>query len=132
MIIDICLGSLLNSLLENESFLLHFDIENKGLWTGIVSSMYTIGGVVALPFIGPILDNLGRRSGLFVGGLLIIGGTIIQVLTVDYASRELFMTGRFLLGFGASVITSAGPILVMEIAHPAYRGIITAWYNTFW
>lgn len=94
--------------------------------------MYTIGGVVALPTVGPILDNLGRRAGMFIGGILIIVGTILQGTTVEHASRSQFMGGRFVLGFGATLITTAGPILVLEISHPAYRGRLTAWYNTFW
>lgn len=45
--------SLFNSLLENSVFKTYFKVENVGLWTGIVASIYQIGGVVAIPFIGP-------------------------------------------------------------------------------
>ncbi|EOD49391.1 lactose permease protein [Neofusicoccum parvum] len=125
-------GSLMNSFLETPAFLEFFHIENKGLWSGIVANMYTIGGVVALPFVGPSLDQLGRRAGMFAGATLIIIGTIIQGTTSTDASRAQFMGGRFVLGFGVSFMTAGGPILVLEISHPAYRGVMTAWYNTFW
>ncbi|KAF2139192.1 uncharacterized protein K452DRAFT_311120 [Aplosporella prunicola CBS 121167] len=125
-------GSLMNSYLQTEDFKHFFHIENVGLWSGIVANMYTIGGVVALPFVGPALDQFGRRGGMFTGATLIIIGTIIQAMTVNNASRGQFMGGRFVLGFGVSFVSAGGPILVMEMAHPAHRGIMTAWYNTFW
>jgi sugar porter (SP) family MFS transporter len=42
------------------------------------------------------------------------------------------MGGRFLLGFGVSIAASAGPMYVIEINHPAYRGVVGAMYNTLW
>lgn len=43
-------GSLINNLLINPAFLEYYHAENAGIWAGIISSMYQIGGVVALPF----------------------------------------------------------------------------------
>lgn len=122
----------MNSFLQTDAFLKFFNIQNVGIWSGIVANMYTIGGVVALPFVGPVLDQIGRRGGMFTGSLCIIVGTIIQAMTIHTHSRGQFMGGRFLLGFGVSFMSSAGPILVLELAHPAYRGKLGAWYNTFW
>ncbi|KAL8243663.1 hypothetical protein R6Q59_009921 [Mikania micrantha] len=125
-------GSLLGSLLANDQFKSHFHGTNDGIWAGIVSGMYQIGGVVALPFIGPLVDTRGRRTGMFIGSVCIILGTIISGLTVTNASVNQFIGGRFLLGFGVSIASSAGPIYVVEMAHPAYRGVVTAYCNTFW
>jgi hypothetical protein len=33
---------------------------------------------------------------------------------------------------GVQLVSSAGPCYVVEISHPAYRGIATALYNVFW
>ena len=41
------------------------------------------------------------------------------------------MGGRFLLGFAVPIMTTAGPLHVIETAHPAHRGVITGLYNTF-
>jgi len=125
-------GSLLNVLLNNPAFLEKFNIRDKGVWTGLISSMYQIGGVVALPFVGPGVDTWGRRGGMFIGAMMIILGTIIQGTTAYTVNVGQFMAGRFLLGFGVSIAASAGPIYVVEICHPAYRGVVTALYNTFW
>jgi MFS family permease len=99
---------------------------------GIVTAMYQIGSVVAIPFIGPAIDTWGRRGGMFIGGLTIVIGVIIQVTCIANASVGQFMGGRFLLGFGVSIIGAAGPCYVVEISHPAYRGVITGLYNVMW
>lgn len=81
--------------------------------------MYQIGGVAALPFVGPTIDGFGRRIGMLSGAIFIIVGTIIQGVGNQQGQ---FMGGRFLLGFGVSLAAAAGPMYVVEINHPAYRG----------
>jgi MFS family permease len=87
-------GSLINNLLQNPWFKDEYHVQNTGIWTGIITSMYQIGGVVALPFVGPAIDTWGRRIGMLIGALLIIVGTIIQ--GTSHASGQ-FMGGRFLV-----------------------------------
>lgn len=67
-------GSLINNLLQNPWFLKAYDGTNSGVWAGIVSSIFQIGGIAALPFVGPVLDQAGRRAGMFSGALIIIIG----------------------------------------------------------
>lgn len=71
-------GSMFNSLLTNNTFKEYYNVESTGAWAGIVTSMYQIGGVVALPFIGPACDTWGRRIGMMIGGVLGCTGVIIQ------------------------------------------------------
>ena len=129
-------GSLLNNLFINPNFKDFFHGSNEGIWAGIVTSMYQIGSVVVLPFIGPTIDYFGRRGGMFAGAVIIIIGTIVQGVTVSIGNYNTathqFMGGRFLLGFGVGLVASAGPMYVVEVTHPAYRGVCTALYNTFW
>nr|KMM72302.1 lactose permease [Coccidioides posadasii RMSCC 3488] len=124
-------GSLYNSIAANEVFLRYFNGSNKGIWAGIVSSMYQIGSVAALPFVGPINDSFGRRIGMFTGALIVIVGTIVSA-TVTGGNVGQFMGGRFVLGFGVAITSSAGPMYVTEVSHPAYRGVMTGFSNTFW
>jgi len=42
------------------------------------------------------------------------------------------MGGRFLLGFGVGLVATGGPMYVVEVTHPAHRGVVTSLYNTFW
>ncbi|KAG9238915.1 general substrate transporter [Amylocarpus encephaloides] len=125
-------GSLINNLLQNPWFLEYYHGENAGIWAGIVTSMYQIGGVVSLPFVGPAADTYGRRFGMWIGCLLVIIGTIIQGVATRAEGTKQFMGGRFLLGFGVNIVTAAGPMYVVEVSHPAYRGLVTAIFNCFW
>ncbi|KAK9420468.1 putative Major facilitator superfamily (MFS) profile domain-containing protein [Seiridium unicorne] len=122
-------GSLINNLLQNPAFKEYYHVQSSGIWAGIVSSMYQIGGVVALPFVGPAIDTWGRKVGMFIGALLIVLGTVIQGTS---HGADAFMGGRFLLGFGVSIAAAAGPMYVVEINHPAFRGTVGALYNTLW
>jgi len=124
-------GSLFGTLLANDDFKAYFGVQAVGIWTGIVTSMYQIGSVVAIPFIGPAIDTWGRKAGMFMSALIIVIGVIVQGTCKSGAAGQ-FMGGRFLLGFGVGIVASAGPIYVVEISHPAYRGVVTGLYNVFW
>lgn len=125
-------GSLINNLLANPAFLKYYHGSNDGIWAGIITSMYQIGGVVSLPFVGPAADTFGRRFGMWLGCLCIILGTIIQGVATQAEGKKQFMGGRFLLGFGVNIASAAGPMYVVEVSHPAYRGVVTAIFNCFW
>lgn len=66
---------------------------------------------------------------MFIGSLLIVIGTCIQATSQNLSQ---FMGGRFIVGFGVAITSSAGPAYVSEMAHPAYRGVMTGVYNCFW
>jgi MFS family permease len=122
-------GSMFNSLLAMNQFKTYFSVENDGAWTGIIASMYQIGSVVAIPFIGPAIDTWGRKVGIYIGSTSVVLGTIIQSTTLHSSHSHVtgqFMGGRFLLGWGVAIMASAGPMYVVETSHPAYRGIVTA------
>ena len=125
-------SSVFGSLTSQPAFLSFFAVGNLGIKAGIVSSMTQIGGVAAIPFIGPAIDTYGRRFGMFLGGLIIIIGVIIQASSATNHSTRQFMGGRFFMGMGVSIISSAGPCYTVEINHPAYRGTVVALYNVFW
>jgi MFS family permease len=94
--------------------------------------MYQIGGVCALFFVGPATDTCGRKWGMQIGAWIIIIGAVINGTTALNGSLAQLKVGRFVLGFGVSIISAAGPIYVVETAHPAFRGIITAYCNCLW
>ncbi len=73
---------------------------------------------------------------MVIGSCFIIVGCIVNGVTLYapnwHQALSQLQGGRFLLGFGVSIASAAGPIYVVETAHPAWRGIITAYCNTFW
>jgi MFS family permease len=125
-------GSLSNSLLENENFVSLYHGSDSGSWASWTTYVYVVGGIVSLPFVGPSSDTWGRRWGMFIGACIVILGTVLMTTSSYDGSYGQFMGGRFALGFGVNIASAAGPMYVVEISHPAHRGVMTAFYNTWW
>lgn len=104
-------------------------LTGAGSSTGIVFIVYNLGQIAAFPFCGFLADGYGRRVCIFVGCLLVLVGTAIQG---SAHSLNQYVGGRFVLGFGASIASAAGPTYTVELAHPAYRGFMAGMYNNFW
>jgi MFS family permease len=75
---------------------------------------------------GLLADGYGRRVCIFVGCALVLIGTAIQT---SAHSLGQYIVGRFVLGFGASIASAAGPTYTVELAHPAYRGTMAGMYK---
>jgi MFS family permease len=146
--VDSCINgfdaSVMTGINSIEAYLSYFHIESLGSGTGIVFAMFSIaqliGAFVAGMFrfpsssrncdrlmaVGPASDKWGRRVGMAIGSAIIIGGTAIQATAQQIGQ---FMGGRFCVGFGVSIISTAAPAYVVEMAHPAWRGAFTGGYN---
>ncbi|PGH18930.1 hypothetical protein AJ80_04257 [Polytolypa hystricis UAMH7299] len=125
---DTSLMGSINSYQQYRSYF-GFDLHEGTPATGIVYAIFVIGNIVGSFAAGPACDVKGRRIGMFIGSLVGIVGSVIQATCVNLAG---FMVGRFIVGFGVAISATAGPSYVSEMAHPAYRGSMTAIYNCFW
>ena len=77
-------SSLFGNLLSQDKFKEFFSVSNVGIGAGIVSSMTQIGGVAALPFIGPAIDTFGRKVGMFIGATIIMSSkTVLSCMKSD-------------------------------------------------
>ena len=106
-----------------------FGLSGEGSSAGIIFIIYNLGQIAAFPFCGFLADGYGRRVCIFVGCALVLVGTAIQATANETGH---FVGGRFVLGFGASIASAAGPAYTVELAHPAYRGTMAGMYNNFW
>ncbi|PNS14784.1 High-affinity glucose transporter [Sphaceloma murrayae] len=106
-----------------------FGLSGAGSSTGIIFIIYNLGQIAAFPFCGFFADGYGRKMCIFVGCVLVQVGTAVQVTA---NGQGHFIAGRFILGFGASIASAAGPAYTVELAHPAYRGVMAGMYNNFW
>jgi MFS family permease len=93
-------GYLMNGLLINTQFTDLFKVPSTGEKEGILNAMYQIGGVSALPFVGPATDTWGRRIGMMIGSIIIIVGAILTGSSSLNASFSQFLAGRFSLVLG--------------------------------
>jgi MFS family permease len=122
-------SSLMGSINAMKAYQKTFNLTGEGSSTGIIFIIYNLGQIAAFPFCGFFADGYGRRVCIFVGCLLVLVGTAIQT---SAHSMGQFIGGRFVLGFGASIASAAGPAYTVELAHPAYRGTMAGMYNNFW
>ncbi|KAJ7342655.1 general substrate transporter [Mycena albidolilacea] len=120
-------GSLMGGINAMPQYLHYFNYESSGKATGIVFMIYVTGNCVGALFAGPATEVYGRRGGMFLGGLFILVGSVVSVTA---QSREAFIGGRFVLGFGIAISTTAAPTWVTELAPPQWRGRLGAMYNS--
>lgn len=91
----------------------------SGSGTGLHFSIYAIGQLIGALFAAPASDTFGRRFGMFVGGCFIVLGAILQVTAAVVGQ---YIGGRFLIGFGISLLNTAGPVYLVEVSLPQWRG----------
>lgn len=90
---------------------------------GLVSSIYTLGGLVGALLAGPVSTKYGRRLALRSTTIFFILGPVAETLA---PAIPLLVLGRFLSGIGSGAAIVVGPIYVSEIAPPASRGFFGA------
>ncbi|KAL6706840.1 hypothetical protein ACN47E_004983 [Coniothyrium glycines] len=122
-------SSLMGSINAMKAYQNSFNLTGEGSSTGIIFIIYNLGQIAAFPFCGFFADGYGRRVCILVGCALVLIGTAIQGSAHGMGQ---FIGGRFVLGFGASIASAAGPAYTVELAHPAYRGTMAGMYNNFW
>ncbi|RYP42576.1 hypothetical protein DL767_000100 [Monosporascus sp. MG133] len=98
-------------------------------WLGLMVNLFNIGSIVSF-FITPyVADHFGRKAAITYGCIFMIAGGCVSAFCNGY---EMFVAGRFILGFGNSLSQMASPLLLTEICHPQHRGPVTAVYNCLW
>ncbi|KAI0116054.1 general substrate transporter [Hypoxylon sp. NC0597] len=122
-------GSLLTGVVAMDHFQNTFHSGKTGTLVAIMFSLYTVGAMVGSPFAAILSDRWGRKIGMFSGAIVITIGMIIVSTSFTIAQ---FIVGRFVLGFGISIMTVAAPAYAVEIAPPHWRGRATGFYNCGW
>ncbi|KAK2780621.1 hypothetical protein FQN53_001096 [Emmonsiellopsis sp. PD_33] len=61
-----------------------------------------------------------------------VNSELISWVVVSQVNRGMFVSGRFLVGFGSNISIGAAPLLIMELAYSQHRGKLTTLYNTLW
>lgn len=90
---------------------------------GLVSSIYTLGGLLGALLAGPVSTKYGRRIALLATTVFFVLGPIAETFAPGIPVLAL---GRFLSGVGSGAAIVVGPIYVSEIAPPASRGFFGA------
>lgn len=94
-----------------------------------MNAIYSVGGIVAPLFVPWFADTIGRKKTIVIGLCIMFVGIAIQTAAVNI---QMFIAGRFFIGFGSATSVGACPLLITELAHPQHRAIVTTLYNTSW
>ncbi|RDB19823.1 Lactose permease [Hypsizygus marmoreus] len=128
-------GSVMSAVNGMDQYLHYFNIDGLdagggvGTVTAIIFGIYSIGSIVGVSIAGPVADRFGRRGGMFLGSFIIIIGAIVVTIAKN---THYLLGGRFVLGFGVAITTTAAPSYVVEMSPPQWRGRLTGLYNTFY
>jgi MFS family permease len=86
---------------------------------GVVSSIFTLGGLIGALVAGPISARHGRIRAMQLTTIFFTLGPAFEALAPSIA---IMAFGRFISGLGAGASVVVVPIYVSEIAPPAERG----------
>ena len=90
---------------------------------GLVSSIYTLGGLLGALLAGPVSTKYGRLLALRTTTLFFVLGPVAETLAANISVMSL---GRFLSGVGSGSAIVVGPIYISEVAPPTSRGLFGA------
>ncbi|KAL1407792.1 hypothetical protein Q8F55_007227 [Vanrija albida] len=121
-------GSIFSSINAMDQWRSYLHLPELSSSTGLILMIYTVGAIIGSLFTGPICDQWGRRAGMQVGAVLIMVGAAILTAVQN---ENMCIGGRFVLGWGVALGTSAAPTYALELAPPHWRARIVGFYNTF-
>ncbi|KAK2768661.1 hypothetical protein FQN54_000517 [Arachnomyces sp. PD_36] len=121
-------GSMLNNLRFIDRFNNFFG-DPQGSTLGLLVALYSIGSIASLPVTPFVVDHFGRRAAIGTGCCIMLVGAGVQG---GSRNLEMFMGGRFFMGFGNSMAQLSSPLLLAELAHPQHRSRLSSIYNCLW
>ncbi|KAI9574394.1 general substrate transporter [Boletus coccyginus] len=89
-------------------------------------AMYSLGSIAAIPFVPSVVDKMGRRYPILLGGVISIAGGILQGSALNFV---MFIVARFLLGFANAFCLVAASSLIGELSYPKERAVMGSLLN---
>lgn len=102
------------------------DLGGSPIDVGLAVGAFSVGVLLARPFVGRAVDTRGRRPVLLAGSLLAAAMSPLYVLGV----LGPLLVVRILHGAGLSAFTSASTTLAADYAPPGRRTEILGWLST--
>ncbi|GAB7354614.1 hypothetical protein MBLNU459_g5052t1 [Dothideomycetes sp. NU459] len=94
----------------------------------LISSLMTLGAVVASGFAGPLAWKLGRKSCLWLACIMCTVANIIMMATTSIGALYF---GRLLIGLANGLFMTFSQLYIQEVAPARYRGLALASFQ-FW
>ena len=91
--------------------------------------MYSLGALMAIPFIPTVSQYLGRRWTILAGSIVLCFGAGLQA---GARNVDMFLASRWILGFGIPFAIVNASALIGELAFAKERAIMTSLFNASW
>ena len=91
--------------------------------------MYSLGALMAIPFIPTVSQSLGRRRTILLASLIMCMGAGIQA---GSRNTDMFLASRWVLGFGIPFAIVNASSLIGELSYANERPIMTSLFNASW
>lgn len=88
---------------------------------GMVTSIFSIGGLLGSFYVGKVADMYGRRKTSLIHGVFYILGGAINATANSYAQ---LIVGRFICGLGAGCALVVTALLINELAPTSSKGLL--------
>lgn len=91
--------------------------------------MYSLGGLMAVPFVPSFSQLLGRRLSIAMGSFIMFLGAGLQAGALN---QDMFLASRWVLGFGIPFAIVNASSLIGELSYERERPVMTSLFNASW
>lgn len=91
--------------------------------------MYSLGALMAIPFIPTVSQYLGRRWTIVTASLVMCMGAGLQA---GARNSDMFLASRWVLGFGIPFAIVNASAMIGELSYANERAIMTSLFNASW
>ncbi len=91
--------------------------------------MYSLGALMAIPFIPTVSQHLGRRRTILLASVIMCAGAGLQA---GARNSDMFLASRWVLGFGIPFAIVNASALLGELAYANERPVMTSLFNASW
>lgn len=91
--------------------------------------MYSLGALMAVPFIPTVSQYLGRRRTILAASLVMCMGAGLQA---GARNSDMFLASRWVLGFGIPFAIVNASSLIGELSYAKERAVMTSLFNASW
>ncbi|KAK3378911.1 general substrate transporter [Lasiosphaeria ovina] len=121
-------SSMMNSLQAVKAWTDYFDNPTAGR-LGLLNAMYSLGALMAIPFVPTISQHLGRRRTILLASVIMCLGAGLQA---GARNSDMFLASRWVLGFGIPFAIVNASSLLGELSYANERAVVTSLFNASW
>lgn len=88
---------------------------------GLVTSIFSIGGLFGSFYVGTLTDKIGRKETALIHNVLFFVGSFLSGLANSFFA---LLAGRFIAGIGAGYALVITSLMINEIAPASYKGLL--------